>query len=124
LSFRVSRISDVRVTAIKIRFGEGLKSVWARLTEHPEAWEFVQNLNTKSFYFETKNESSLKVHPQDVTDLEISAYINLEFLHKGQWVSPPELNRPLYRRLVLPVKDINSFEKLIQLIKTRFSSGL
>lgn len=121
---RVSRVSDIRVLAIKIHFGEGLKSVWARLKEHPAVGEFVQDLDRKSFYFAAENGSFLNINPKDITDLELSIYIEFEFWENGTWVRSPKLDRPLYRRVVLPIETVRlSEEMLIKAIKSKFGSG-
>uniref|UniRef100_A0A7V3N5M8 Uncharacterized protein n=1 Tax=candidate division CPR3 bacterium TaxID=2268181 RepID=A0A7V3N5M8_UNCC3 len=120
---RVSRVTNIQVLAVKVRFGEGLKSIWARLKEHPAVGEFVQDLDRKSFYFAAENGSFLNINPKDITDLELSTYIEFEFWQNGTWVRSPKLDRPIYRRVVLPIETVSlSEEMLIKAIKSKFSS--
>jgi len=123
LFIRVSRVTNIQVLAVKVRFGEGLKSIWARLKEHPAVGEFVQDLDRKSFYFAAENGSFLNINPKDITDLELSTYIEFEFWQNGTWVRSPKLDRPIYRRVVLPIETVSlSEEMLIKAIKSKFSS--
>lgn len=121
MSFRVKGVEDVRITAIKVRFGGKLRSVWVRLHDHPLVGEFIPTLDHQEFCFTAPGGSSLTIKADDIADLELSAVIRYEFRDGEEENWHPSTDKPQARRLVLPVEAVVSQgDRLVETIEKRF----
>ena len=119
MSFRVADVEDVRITAVKVRFGGKLRSIWMRLQDHPLVEEFVPALDHRELCFEAPNGSSLTIKAGDITNFELSAFIRYEF-YDGKRGWHPSMDKTPPRRMVLPIETVAS-ERYVETIKGKFS---
>ena len=120
MSFRVADVEDVKVIAVKVRFGGKLRSIWVRLRDHPLVEEFIPTLDHRELCFEAPNGSSLTIKADDITDLELSAFIRYEFYDREKgWHSSMDKTPP--KRMKLPIGIVTSERRdLIEAIKKQF----
>lgn len=118
--FRVADVENVRITAVKVRFGGKLKSIWVRMHNHPLVEEFILTLDRCDLYFEAPNGSSLTIKAGDITDFELSAFVRYEFHSREKgWHSSTDKPQP--KRTVLPIEIVTLEKcKLVETIKRKF----
>ena len=118
MPFRVADVEDVRITAVKVRFGGKLRSIWVRLSNHPLVEEFISTLDHQELFFEAPNGSSLTMKAGDITDFELSAFLKYEF-HDEEKGWQASIDKPPPKRIVLPIEIVRKCS-LAETIKKKF----
>ena len=108
MSFRVAEVEDIRIKAIKVRFGSGIRSIWMRLTEHPSVEDFDRELNGKKLEFQSANGSRLEISPNDITDFNLSFILRYEYYDKPIGWHKSNLEKPPHKSHVFPVESVRA----------------
>ncbi len=108
MSFRVAEVEDIRIKAIKVRFGSGIRSIWMRLQEHPTIEVFIRDFDGHHLKFASANGSRLEVEPTDITDFNLSFVLKYEYYDQPLGWHPSMLEKPPHKNHVFPTEIVKS----------------